>query len=291
MKPKLLKISVSPEHSFSCRFDSVPFFYSEWHFHPEIELVYIQQGTGTQFIGNNIAHFANDDLILVGSNLPHLWKCDEIYFEKNTDTKAQSLVIHFLPNVFGEYFLQMPENRLLADLQNKAKVGLSIKGNTKQLVVEKMKLLLVAKGAERVILLLDILNTIALSNETVAIAKNNIPHNFSEKEGERMNNIFQYLINNFTKEISLEAIASKANLSPNAFCRFFKSRTKKNFSTFLIEMRINYACKLLAESEKSVGNICFESGFNNAAHFNRYFKQITNATPLEYRRRQLEKSF
>lgn len=291
MKPKLLKISVAPEQSFSCRFESVPFFYSEWHFHPEIELVYIQQGTGTQFIGNNVAHFSNDDLILVGSNLPHLWKCDEKYFEKKADINAQSLVIHFLPNVFGDYFLKLPENKLLADLQNKAKLGLSIKGYTKQIVLEKMRLLLIAKGADRVILLLDILNKIALSNEIVTIAKNNIPHNFSVKEGERMNTIFQYLINNFSKEISLEDIAAKANLSPNAFCRFFKSRTKKTFSTFLIEMRINYACKLLAESEKSVGNICIQSGFNNAAHFNRYFKQITNATPLEYRKKQLEKSF
>lgn len=289
MKPKLLKISVAPENSFSSRFDSVPFFYNEWHFHPEIELVYIQQGSGTQFIGNDIDHFTNGDMVLVGSNLPHLWRCDDAYFDKESNLKAESLVVHFAPTLFGEYFMSLPENKLILELLETAKQGIKIKGDTKLKVYEYMHTLLQAKSSERLILLLQILNILSLSKEMEVIAANNMQHPLSAKEGERMNTVFQYLTDNFTKTISLEDIASKAYLTPNAFCRFFKARTKKTFSQYLLEMRINHACKLLADTENSIGNIYNDCGFNNSSHFNRYFKQINGVTPLEYRRRQQAK--
>ncbi len=289
MKPKLLKISVAPENSFSCRFDSVPFFYNEWHFHPEIELVFIKKGTGTQFIGNDIAHFNSGDLVLVGSNLPHLWRCDEDYFAKESTLVAESLVVHFLPTIFGETFLHLPENRLIVELFKKAKQGIKISSEVKEKIIDFMQTLLLAKGGERIILLLQILNTLTLSKNLELIAANNMEHPSSEKESERMNSVFHYLIDNFYKPISLDDIAARANLSPNAFCRFFKSRTKKTFSQFLMEIRINHACKLLIDTEKSIGTICFDCGFNNASHFNRYFKQLNGTTPLEYRKRQLLK--
>ena len=289
MKPKLLKISVAPENSFSCRFDSVPFFYNEWHFHPEVELVYIIQGSGTQFIGNDINHFNSDDMVLVGSNLPHLWRSDDDYFVKESTLKAESLVIHFMPDVFGLPFMGLPENKLITDLLNRAKQGIKITGNTKEKVHGFMQTLLVAKGSEKLILLLQILNILSLSSDLDPIAANNMEHPHSVKEGERINSVFQYLINNFSKTVSLEEIAAQAHLTPNAFCRFFKARTKKTFSQYLLEMRISHACKLLADTDKSIGNICLECGFNNSSHFNRHFKQLNGCTPLEYRRKQLSK--
>jgi len=289
MKPKLLKISVAPENSFNCRFDSVPFFYNEWHFHPEIELVFIQNGSGTQFIGNNIDHFNSGNLVMVGSNLPHLWRCDDMYFTKGSTLKAESLVVHFMPNALGEHFMRLPENKLIVDLLEKSKQGIRVSGETQQQIIGYMQRLLQAKASERLILLLQILHTLSLSKELELIAANNMEHPPSDKEGERMNSVLHYMIDNFSRPISLETIAAKANLSPNAFCRFFKARTKKTFSQFLLEIRINQACKLLADTEKSIGNICFDCGFNNSSHFNRYFKQLKGITPLEYRKRQLMK--
>ena len=289
MKPKLLKISVAPENSFSSRFDSVPFFYSEWHFHPEVELVYIQKGSGTQFIGNDIAHFNEGDMVLVGSNLPHLWKCDDVYFAKGSELRAESLVVHFMPQIFGEHFMGLPENRLIVDLLEKAKQGIKIMGDSRQKVHHYMESLLLVRGSERLIVLLQILQALSLSNDLELIAANNMEHPPSIREGERMNAVFHYLINNFSKVVTLEAVAAQANLSPNAFCRFFKVRSKKTFSQYLLEMRISHACKLLADTDKSVGNIHYECGFNSSSHFNRYFKQINGITPMEYRRRQQSK--
>jgi len=137
MKPKLLKIALAPEHSFSARYEAVPYFFSEWHFHPEIELVYINDGTGTQFIGDNIQQFNTGDMVLVGSNLPHLWQCDEIYFINNTKLKAASTVIHFMPDMLGEAFFKLPEHRAIDKLLEKARMGLQIHRQTKTLVLEK----------------------------------------------------------------------------------------------------------------------------------------------------------
>ena len=287
MKPKLLKISVAPESSFSSRFERVPFFYSEWHFHPEIELVYIENGSGTQFIGNSIDNFNDGDMILVGSNLPHLWKCDDAYFAKDSVLQAASLVVHFIPNVLGDYFMEMPENKQLADLLLKAKQGIRIVHETKSQVHDYMTQLLTAKGSERIILLLQILQLLSLSKDLELITANNMEHPASAKESQRMTTIFQYLIQNFSKPISLNDIAAQANMSPNAFCRLFKTRTKKTFSRFLLEMRISHACKLLADTDNMISDIYYDCGFTNSSHFNRYFKQITGESPMNYRKKQL----
>jgi transcriptional regulator GlxA family with amidase domain len=101
---------------------------------------------------------------------------------------------------------------------------------------------------------------------------------------DRLNNIYQYILNNFTEEVSLDQAAEIAHLTPPAFCRYFKTRTRKTFSRFLLELRTAHAAKLLTESSKTVAEICYESGFNNFSNFNRHFKNIIGRTPLEHRR-------
>lgn len=288
MKPKLLKISLLPQQSFSIRQDAVPHFFSELHFHPEIELVHIKKGSGTQFVGSHLQNFSSGDMIMVGSNLPHLWKCADEYFEGNTNLQAEATVIHFLPDCFGNSFFDLPENIALLKLLNKSKLGLSIHKKTKSKVVELMSHLRSATGSNKVILLLQILETIANSNQTAALNKMEITQLQTGKELSRMNIILQHLLDNYTEGIELKKIAGIANMSPNAFCRYFKTRTKKTFSTFLTELRINHSCKLLLETDKSISEICYESGFNNFSNFNRYFKLLTTYTPLQYRKKHME---
>jgi len=284
MKPKLLKISLQPQQSFVVRHDIVPFFYKELHFHPEIELVHIVKGTGMQYVGSHLQSFKSGDMVMVGSNIPHLWKCDAEYFKPNATTQVESSVIHFLPNVFGSDFFKIPENNQIEKLLETAKYGLLIVGSTKAKTTELIQQLLVASGVEKVIILLQILNLLATSKEVVALNKTILPNNQSTKETERMNNVLQYLLNNFTETITLSEIAKVANMSDNAFCRYFKSNTKRTFSAFILELRINHACKLLSDTNKAVADICFECGFNNFSNFNRYFKQLTKYSPLQYRK-------
>jgi AraC-like DNA-binding protein len=284
MKPKLLKISLHPQQSFVVRHDVVPFFYKELHFHPEIELVHIVKGTGMQYVGNHLQSFKPDDMVMVGSNIPHLWKCDAEYFNSNSKATVESSVIHFLPNVFGEDFFRIPENSQIEKLLETAKHGLLILGTTKAKTSDLIKQLLVATSVEKVIILLQILNLLSTSKELTALNKNILQNNQSTKETERMNNVLQYLLNNFTETITLDEIAKVANMSDNAFCRYFKSNTKRTFSAFILELRINHACKLLSDTNKAVADICFECGFNNFSNFNRYFKQLTKYSPLQYKK-------
>lgn len=285
MKPQLLKISSNPAFSFQVRRDSVPYFFDKWHYHPEVELVYILKGSGTQFIGNDIGRFAQGDMILVGASLPHLWRCDEKYYQGQSKLLAESEVLHFAPEALGEVFWQMPENKGLLQLLQKAKQGITIQGASRDRILTLMQRLKAAMDNDRVILLLQILQAACNTKDTQTILSAiSRPVIFQDSsESDRMNNIYQYIFNNFQQKISLQDIAKIAHISPHSFCRFFKSKTQKSFSTFLTEVRVHHACKLLAETDHPVSDICYESGFNNFSNFNRHFKLLTKKSPLQHR--------
>lgn len=284
MKPHLLKIELKSQYSFSIRLDKVPYFYNRWHFHEELELVHIHKGMGTQFIGLNIGRFKSGDMILVGSNLAHMWRCDDIYFEKRSRRIVEAAVIHFHPCAFGDNFFNLPEHKPISSLLRKAKHGLKIEGRTKQYVQEKISLLFDAKGIERTILLLNILDKIAHSRNFRQIAIKEFLVPCEQQEANKLNEIYQYIFSHFTEKISLGQIATVANMSPKAFCRYFKNHTKKTFSHFLIEVRIAQACKLLSEKDISIAEVCYQSGFKNLSNFNHFFKKITHRKPFQYKK-------
>jgi AraC-like DNA-binding protein len=284
MRPHLLKVQFKTNHTFSIRYDSVPHFYDQWHYHPEIELVHIHKGIGARFIGNKIERFKPDEMILLGANLPHIFRCDKKYYNNEIKFNAEASVIHFAASLLGDVFLNLPENKLLLKLFNKAKQGIRITGQTKNTVSLLMNQLYSAEGTERLILLLNILHCIAVSKSNTVISAKSFDFSWDELENSRLNSIYQFILANFSTGITLEQIASVANLTPHSFCRYFKSRTKKTFSVFMLEIRVENACKLLSETDKSVADICYESGFNNFSNFNRYFKGITGQTPLQYKK-------
>jgi AraC-like DNA-binding protein len=284
VNPHLLKIPLHPQHSFNVRYDIVPQFYDKWHYHQEVELVHILKGSGKQFIGDDIHYFKPDDMILLGANLPHLWHSDQKYLQKNATQKVEAIVIHFMPDCFGAGFFNLPENMEIGRLLARAQQGIRIKSSTRKIVSELMHQLLTAIKSDRIILLMKILQTIAISRNTKTACSKGLQYAFSPSETDRLNTIYQYILDNFSKEIPLEEIAKVANISPHSFCRYFKSRIKKTFSRFLLEVRVGHAGKLLAETNKTVATICYESGFNNFSNFNRHFKAITKKTPLEYRK-------
>ena len=284
MKPHLLKVSVGPQYSFNVRRDIVPYFYNRLHFHPEIELVYIQQGTGTQFIGGSIDRFQPGDMILVGANLTHMWRCDKEYFSAHSKSQVEATVIHFHPHFLGPVFFDLPEHKSVLAMLNQATQGLRILGNTKTEVEALLQKLLGAEDGERIIILLSILHTIARSKEVETITAYNIIHQQSQAEACKLDIIYQYVLSNFQQKITLQKAASLINISPKSFCRYFKSHTRKTFTSFLVEIRVSHACKLLQQEGKSAYEACYESGFNNISNYNRLFKKLTGKTPFQYKK-------
>ncbi|QEK52305.1 AraC family transcriptional regulator [Pedobacter aquae] len=284
MKPHLLKIALNPEHSFNVRYDIVPHFYDKWHYHHEVELVYIIKGTGLQFIGDEIYRWKPGDMLLIGSNLPHLWRSDEEFLLPDSLEKVEAIVVHFLPSCFGADFFSLPEHQEINRLLNQSKKAFRIQDACRDLVADKLFQLLKASKSKRTILLLDILSDLADSPLKKPVLDKESDFINQPSEMDRLNNIYQYILNNFTEEVSLDQAAQIAHLTPPAFCRYFKTRTRKTFSRFLLELRTAHAAKLLTESSKTVAEICYESGFNNFSNFNRHFKNIIGRTPLEHRK-------
>ena len=276
MRPQLLKVSREPGHSFSVRRDLVPYINNKWHFHTEVELIHIKQGSGTQFVGDNIRRFNPGDIVLVGAHLPHYWRFDE--------APVDARVVHFSENIWGGSFLDLPENIQLKSLLDTSKRGLQVEGEAKHTVGRLLEQLLVSEGMPRMILLLEITHVLAASGQLHPLASIGFRHSPGDTEHERVNLIYQYSLGHFKQPIQLEEIAAIANISPNSFCRFFKSRTRKTFSRFLLELRVGHACKLLIENNLSIKQICYESGFNNFTSFYKYFKLITGKSPVGYQK-------
>jgi AraC-like DNA-binding protein len=284
VKPQLLKVPKGLQQSFSIRRDVVLYFYNRWHYHPELELVHIEQGSGTQFVGDNIQNFQSGDLILLGPNLPHYWRCDEKYFRGDTNLYAQATVLHFSESIFGNTFLSIPENQAIRELLELARKGMKLNGPENDQVKIILQDLLDQKESNPMIALLRILQNLAQNKDTSILSNSDYPHEFDSHDTDRINHIYQYSLTNFQKKISIEEIAEVAHISPHSFCRYFKSRSRKTYSQFLLELRISHACKLLREDRLSVAQICFESGFNNFANFNKYFKILTTMSPLNYQK-------
>jgi AraC-like DNA-binding protein len=284
MRPQLLKVSREPGHSFSVRRDLVPYINNKWHFHAEVELIHFKKGCGTQFVGDNMKRFKAGDVVLVGANLPHYWRFDDPYFEESHEEPTDVRVAHFSENFWGGSFIDLPENILLKALLEKARRGLQVEGEARDKVGHLLERLLHSEGMTRVILLMEAMHVLAESSQLQPLASIGFQHSLGEAEHLRINLIYDYSLRHFRRPIQLEEIAAVANISPNSFCRFFKSRTRKTYSRFLLELRVGHACKLLIENNLSIKQLCYESGFNNFTSFYKYFKLITGKSPLGYQR-------
>lgn len=283
MRPQLLKVLKGPDRSFSVRRDLFP-INNRWHYHSEVELIHIKKGEGTQFIGDSIKRFKPGDVIIVGSNLPHYWRFDDVYYEENTKAIADIRVAHFNENFWGSQFLELPENLSLKTVLEKARRGLQVTGKTKQRVAELLEQLQDVDGPQRIILLMEALTAVANAKHLAPLSSIGFKPDLVDAEKDRINAIYEYSIKNFKRKIQLEEIAEVANISPNSFCRYFKSRTRKTYSQFLIELRVGHACKLLIENSHCIKRLCYESGFNNFTSFHKYFKMITGKSPLVYQK-------
>ncbi len=275
MQTIIQKILVEEHHSFACRYYKTPNFETSWHKHEEVEIINITEGFGTVLIGDYIGEYKEGDVFFISSNLPHWFR------KSNQNIIGNAIVAQFRKTVFGEEFLATPELRNINNLLNKNE-GLKIEKKSKTLIAKKLLELEQAKGYTRYGILLDILNQISLSKQYSTLSKN-----FSsgiKNINPVMEDIIEYSFKNYLSQIKLSDVADMASMSIPTFCRFFKKNIKKTYFEFIQELRINHACKLLKEENKTIMDICYESGYNSWAHFSKQFKQVTKRTPSSYRK-------
>ena len=263
---------------------NVPCLDTTWHYHPEIELLYITQSNGIRFVGDSVAPFFPGDLVLVGSYLPHLWRNDPAYYLAESTEEVKTIVTKFTDDFLGETFFDKSEfyeiNKLLRD----CKFGLSFGKKVSKHLHKDLIDLTNLSATEQHIKLLSILHKLSLIEETdrVVLSSSDMRQLKSESS-ERIDTVLKFISDNYATSIALDDIAGVACMTTNSFCRFFKKMTNKSFTQFLNEIRIRNASRILVQENIPISEVCYIVGFNSITNFNKQFKQIMGATPKKFR--------
>ncbi|MBL7769633.1 MAG: AraC family transcriptional regulator [Flavipsychrobacter sp.] len=280
IKPQLHKLVAEPDSSFVYQHWECSYFDKPWHFHKEYELTLIEKSEGTRFIGDQVSLFQPNDMVLIGPNIPHLYRNSESYY-KNSKTVAKSIFIHFTDDFLGNSFFEVPEMKLVKRLLNRSNLGLVIQDQTNDYVRDQLYEMQDLTPVKRLMKLLDILIVLSTSKHVSSVLSKEFTVS-NNKDASRIDLVFQYIMKNFRNEIYIEDIASKLNMSIGSFSRYFKHHTRKTFSNYVTEIRISHACQMLLEDAYSVSEIGFMTGFENQSNFYRHFKRYTGVTPKEY---------
>ena len=283
MKPVLEYLPREDGESFVTRDFEYAYYPTPWHFHPEYELVLVTESTGKRFIGDSISEFKPGDLALIGPYLPHHYRNDPKYYEKKSKLKARSIVVHFKEDSFGENFFKLPETEDIRSLLSRSMKGLQVSGKTNLLIRKKLIDLVETRAFNRWILLVEILHILSRSQDLRFIC-NEVIRGQNPTETIRMNRIIDFVISHFHMEISLSEAAAIAHMAENSFSRYFSQRTRKSFTGFVNEVRLNHASRLLAETNQSITEISMNCGFNNLSNFNRQFRKLYNKNPMAVRK-------
>ena len=280
MNPILMRHVESTQESFKAWQNASPYLHNPWHYHPECEITYINQGSGVLFVGDKVLNYKKDSLVLIGPNLPHEWRSD---IKESPDFYSRSTAVHFNKDFPGKDFYKIPEastiNYLLAQSVRGIKINHAL---SKETVKEKLLLLLETKGIERINHLFSMLNNIANAPKKEFLSSYSFVASIEEGQNHRMNQVYRYVMANFKDQVTVKHLAEEVNMTATSFCRFFKKRTNKPFIQYLNEIRVGYACKLLFEENYTISQIAFESGFGNLSNFNKQFKKIKKVTPSQF---------
>lgn len=218
MQPMLIKVNVPQKASFSVTrsifYDGFP---GVWHFHNEYELTLIVESSGSRMVGDNIDRFTDGDLIFIGKNLPHTWRNDEIHAFK----KSEVLVLHFLDHFLGNGFFELPEMEKIRRLMDRSHRGIRITGKTR----DEIALLLVkmehAEDAEKIILLLTILNLLTVSDDLSDLSSEGFANSIDDSGSDRLNQVYEYIMNHFQEDISLVKGGRSCQHEPNGLQQVF----------------------------------------------------------------------
>jgi AraC-like DNA-binding protein len=252
--------------------------YFFWHYHPEYELVYVEATTGIRHVGQNISGFMGSDLVLIGPNIPHL------NFDYGVKTEYRQIVVQLKENFLGNAFKETPEFAAIHQLFEKAYLGLSFSGKTKEVVAEKLKHMRRLGHFEQLLCLLEIFQMLAASDEFIELNEQDTSVKLFLNDKIRMGAIYKYIHANYNETPDVNKVAASVHLSTAAFCRYFKKQTKMTFTEFVNQYRITQAKTLLLQ-DKNISEVCYEVGIESLSYFNKLFKKITGENPSVFKRR------
>jgi len=280
---KYKPLDKSDLESFYVERKKIPYFGTHWHYHEEFELMLFLKGEGVRIVGDNMDHFNGSELVLMGAGLPHLFKNEE----KNEASSADYIIIKFKDLFEGKSFFSLPEFSQIKQFLKSSKRGIIFSHKTVEKVKESIIKLAESSGIEKILIFIEIFKIISEAEDYQFMASEDFHLKASSKGEDRIQNVIDYIGENYIKDISLDDLAKVAFMTTNSFCRYFKSRTGKTAFEFIREFRVNKACQMLINGEKSIAEICYDTGFNSFSSFNRIFKNLKNISASEYKNKYI----
>lgn len=248
------------------------------HYHPEYELNLVLNSKGRRIIGDSIEVYGQPDLVLIGPNTPHAWT--------GIEPNVEVVTIQFLPDFLSEKAFSRKLTLPIKELLERSKMGVVFSLETTNRLFDRIMMLTETRRFESLLEFLSVLNDLATSPGQRTLSSLSYVGQFDTSKSRRIKIVNQFLYDNLINPIKINDVAALVNMTPSAFSHFFKKRTQRSFSDYLSDLRIGNAARQLIESEKTISEICFESGFNNISNFNRAFKEKKGCTPTEFRSQQ-----
>ena len=283
MKVLPFTIPTSHDKTILVQEDVERYFYPHLHRHEEIQLTLILKGEGTLLVGNNMHSFGPNEVYLIGANMPHVFKSDSSYFAGTSEKEIHALSIFF--NTKGKLMslFDLPELKNVYSFFSGNYSGFKIPQQAFSDISIRILNMKYTHGLDQLMQFFQLLKALSGLEDIDPLAPDSQPKTFSDHEGVRISNIYNYILRHYNRDITLEEVAKAAYMTPQAFCRYFKKHTRVTFVTFLNEVRINEARKKLVDGNyESISSVAYDCGFNSITNFNRVFKSTTGKSPREY---------
>jgi len=252
-----------------------------WHAHEEYELHLVVKTSGKVFVGDYVGQFSPGSLFLTGPNLPHNWVTEE---SSSNLVPLRDMLIQFNHETLKKAITVFPELVELDHLLESSRSGIEFKNYDPELAKKHLELIRDSQGMKRLLYFLNFLHELNEWSEKVTLSLTKLNPSLSSSSQHRINEVVNYVIDNYKNNISLVEAAKIANMSESAFSRYFMKTTGNRFSEFVSRIRLGRACVMLYETDKNISTIAFASGYNNLANFNRQFVKLKGMTPREYRK-------
>lgn len=261
-------------------------FFTPVHYHRECQLTLIRSGSGYFYTSDSSTPFSRNDLFLIGENVPHVFKSNTGCNGQAGQAVTRGITVFFDHEQLSVLLKTFPEAGRLLRLCRDSRHGIKATVGDHADIQILMNQIVNGSAVSRISDLLKVLE--ALSNEESLTYVSHHPVSLKDPlDSNKIEYVLRYVQDNFKKQLTLEDIASQINMSPSAFCRFFKKKTARTITDYLIDIRISAACKMLTQGDFTVSETCYESGYNSTSNFHRHFRRVTGCSPKEYKRRVL----
>lgn len=282
VQARIEKLLPHPAASFILKTRREPAFGPYWHFHPEYQLTLVRRGRGKRFVGDDVGRFAAGDLVLTGPNLPHMW-CSARRRSRG-GPPHEAVILQFPDAVFGGRLLELPEMSAVRRLLDRSGRGLAFGAAARGATAPLMARMAGARGAARLILLLEILHRLSRAKDARELSSGGYRPSLAAADRNRIDRVCRFIGERAAGRLSLSEAARAAHLSVPAFTRFFRRCTGRSFGAHLAELRVGAACRLLVETDLPTARIAREAGFGSAASFHRRFRRAKGLSPRAFRR-------